>query len=91
MNTQKHYRVIGDRNFADPYSSAATFDGFSRAPPTFDDATPWAWVKPRTWMLGVGWRRHGLLDPADTPASARWRRCRSVSDESGVKPTRLRS
>jgi REP element-mobilizing transposase RayT len=67
MNTQKHYRVIGDRNFADPYSSAATFDGFTRAPATFDDDNPWAWVKPRTWLLGVGWRKHGLLDPADAP------------------------
>jgi REP element-mobilizing transposase RayT len=68
LNTQKHYRVIGDRSFADPYSSAATFDGFTRAPATFDEATPWAWVKPRTWLLGVGWRKHGLLDPAEAPA-----------------------
>jgi hypothetical protein len=70
LNTQKHYRVIGDRNFADPYSSAATFDGFTRPPATFVEATPWAWawVKPRTWLLGVGWRRQGLLDPADAPA-----------------------
>jgi hypothetical protein len=70
MNTQKHYRVMGDRNFADPYSSAATFDGFTRAPATFEDATPWAWVRPRTWLLGVGWRTHGLLDPAEPPASS---------------------
>jgi REP element-mobilizing transposase RayT len=68
LNTQKHYRVIGDRDFADPYSSAASFDGFTRPPATFDDATPWAWVKPRTWLLGVGWRKHGLLDPAEAPA-----------------------
>jgi REP element-mobilizing transposase RayT len=68
MNTQKHYRVIGDRNFADPYSSAATFDGFTRSPATFEDANPWQWVKPRTWLLGVGWRRHALLDPADAPS-----------------------
>jgi REP element-mobilizing transposase RayT len=70
LNTQKHYRVIGDRNFADPYSSAATFDGFTRPPATFEDAAPWAWVKPRTWLLGVGWRQRGLLDPAEAPASA---------------------
>jgi REP element-mobilizing transposase RayT len=72
LNTQKHYRVIGDRDFADPYSSAPTFDGFTRPPATFDDAAPWAWVKPRTWLLGVGWRqRLGLLDPAEAPAPAR--------------------
>jgi REP element-mobilizing transposase RayT len=67
LNTQKHYRVIGDRNFADPFSSAATFDGFSRSPATFAEAIPWDWVKPRTWLLGVGWRKHGLLDPAEAP------------------------
>jgi REP element-mobilizing transposase RayT len=72
LNTQKHYRVIGDRNFADPYSSAASFDGFTRPPVTFDDTMPWAWVRPRTWLLGIGWRqREGLLDPAEAPASAR--------------------
>jgi REP element-mobilizing transposase RayT len=69
LNTQKHYRVIGDRAFADPCSSAATFDGFTRPPALFEEDTPWAWVKPRTWLLGVGWRKHGLLDPADAPAS----------------------
>jgi REP element-mobilizing transposase RayT len=67
LNTQKHYRVIGDRDFADPYSSAASFDGFTRPPVTFDQATPWAWVRPRTWLLGVGWRQRGLLDPAEAP------------------------
>ena len=71
LNTQKHYRVLGDRNFADPFSSAATFDGFTHAPATFDDAHRWPWVKPRTWLLRVGWRRRGLLDPADAPAPTR--------------------
>jgi hypothetical protein len=22
---------------------------------------------PHTWLLGVGWRRHGLVDPAEVP------------------------
>jgi REP element-mobilizing transposase RayT len=82
MNTQKHYRVIGDRNFADPYSSAASFDGFTRAPATFADATPWARVRPRTWLLGVGWRRRGLLDPAESPSSAPSHRLARASDSS---------
>jgi REP element-mobilizing transposase RayT len=71
LNTQKHYRVIGDRNFADPFSSAATFDGFTRAPAIFDDPRRWPQVTPRTWLLRVGWRRGGLLDPADAPLSGR--------------------
>lgn len=71
LNAQKHARVIGDRNFADPSSSAATFDGFRTRPVTFDDENPWARVEPRTWLLGVGWRRYGLLDPAEPPALTR--------------------
>jgi REP element-mobilizing transposase RayT len=70
MNTHKHVRIIGDRAFADPFSSAATFDGFTRPPAVFDDPRPWARVAPRTWLLRVGWRKHGLLDPAEAPGSA---------------------
>ena len=70
MNTQKHYRVIGDRNFADPFSSAATFDGFTRPPAVFDEPQPWSRVSPRTWLLRLGWRRRGLIDPAEAPTSA---------------------
>jgi REP element-mobilizing transposase RayT len=69
MNTQKHHRVIGDRNFADPYSSAATFDGFDREPAVFDDPQRWPRVPPRTWLLRTGWRKRGLLDPAELPGS----------------------
>ena len=69
MNAQKHHRIIGDRAFADPCSSAASFDGFARPPATFEDLHPWSRVAPRTWLLGVGWRERGLLDPADAPPS----------------------
>ena len=55
MNAQKHHRVIGDRAFADPLSSAASFDGYTRLPATFEDRDPWPRVAPRTWLLGVGW------------------------------------
>jgi hypothetical protein len=57
----------------DPASSARWFDGWkpkaaltagttaaaSHAPPPV--------ARARTWLLKVGWRRHGLLDPADVP------------------------
>jgi hypothetical protein len=62
----------------DPASSARWFDGwkrYARKPwdPGADDARrvgaaskpPVA--RPRTWLLKIGWRRHGLLDPADVP------------------------
>jgi REP element-mobilizing transposase RayT len=27
-------------------------------------------ARPRTWLLRVGWRRHGLVDPAEVPGAA---------------------
>ena len=27
-------------------------------------------ARPRTWLLRVGWRRHGLVDPAELPGAA---------------------
>ena len=71
LNLQKHHRIIGDRAFADPHSSAATFDGFTRPPWLVDEDLRWPRVAPRTWLLGVGWRRRGLIDPADGPRGAK--------------------
>ncbi len=57
----------------DPASSARWFDGWKRGVPDTDEVTrPAALERPavaraRTWLLRVGWRRHGLLDPADVP------------------------
>ncbi len=58
----------------DPASSARWFDGWKRerlgtgrgestAPPAAHPPV----ARARTWLLTVGWRRHGLLDPADVP------------------------
>ena len=58
----------------DPASSARWFDGWKPraartrdhgASPTF--GIPRAVARARTWLLATGWRRHGLLDPADVP------------------------
>jgi len=57
----------------DPASSARWFDGWkpgrSQNPGTHAPAAvvhrPVA--RARTWLLAVGWRRYGLLDPADVP------------------------
>jgi REP element-mobilizing transposase RayT len=58
----------------DPASSAKWFDGWRpgrmSAPDTPERSA--AAIKPpvaraRTWLLTIGWRRHGLLDPADVP------------------------
>jgi hypothetical protein len=56
----------------DPASSAAWFDGWRRIPHV-DAAKRAAAVErppvapPRFWLVTIGWRRHGLIDPADVP------------------------
>jgi REP element-mobilizing transposase RayT len=52
----------------DPASSGRWFDGWLRRVPEEGTArAPAAVARARTWLLRVGWRRHGLLDPADVP------------------------
>ncbi len=65
-NARKHLRV---RSGLDPCSSARWFDGFVRdagatTAATVDTPTH----EPRTWLLRVGWRRHGLIHPDEAPA-----------------------
>jgi len=49
----------------DPASSGRWFDGWKRKPSA--PAERPAVARARTWLLAVGWRRYGLLDPADVP------------------------
>ena len=53
----------------DPASSARWFDGWRPGTVAADDERygPPAVTPPRYWLVTVGWRRHGLLDPADVP------------------------
>jgi REP element-mobilizing transposase RayT len=68
---RKAARTVGV--LLDPASSARWFDGWKRtAPSTFGPAAAATRDRPpvaraRTWLLTVGWRRRGLLDPADVP------------------------
>jgi hypothetical protein len=76
-------RVLDGPVKLDPASSARWFDGWKRGIAIDGDddvgkherdADPGAIRRPpvaraRTWLLSVGWRRHGLIDPADVPAS----------------------
>jgi hypothetical protein len=54
----------------DPFSSAYYFDGWAgraggllgvppRGPPPVE--------APQSWLLTLGWRRHGLISPAEVP------------------------
>jgi REP element-mobilizing transposase RayT len=54
----------------DPASSSRWFDGWRRGV-THDGVGGLPEVaNARTWLLRVGWRRHGLVDPAEVPAGA---------------------
>ena len=68
QNARKHLGKQGLRIpwAVDPFSSAATFDGWSQpvAPATEAPPLPHA----RTWLLRVGWRRYGLISPSEAPA-----------------------
>src|SRR5436305_1609536 len=62
------------RVFADPCSSAASFDGWSEEVVVVETETePWREVRPRTWLLRTGWKRYGPISPYDTPGCRRRR------------------
>lgn len=61
-NSKKHGCHFAD---IDPYTSGRVFDGWQRNSPLERGSLP---VLPaRTWLLTRGWRRHGLIDPAEIP------------------------
>ena len=67
LNARHHAPSRAGALALDPCSSSPCFDGWTvaRAP------TPGPWcdaVAPAsTWLLRVGWRRHGLLSPLEVP------------------------
>ena len=70
LNSRKH--TVGRASARssvplDPASSARWFDGWKRwtLPPSNQE--PPSVARARTLLLTVGWRRHGLIDPADVP------------------------
>jgi REP element-mobilizing transposase RayT len=56
----------------DPASSARWFDGWRRevSPRAPEPGAPCEVARPRTWLLRIGWRRHGRIDPAEVPGPA---------------------
>jgi len=53
----------------DPASSGRWFDGWRRRPPSGSrgEGRPPAVASPHTWLLRVGWRRHGLIEATEVP------------------------
>jgi REP element-mobilizing transposase RayT len=77
LNARRHAvkakRVLGRTVRLDPASSARWFDGWKAIEPRAYDHEPATTnrrapvARARTWLLAVGWRRHGLIDPAEVP------------------------
>ncbi len=75
LNWRHHTRGACDG--WDLASSAIVFDGWSEGCPADDvpkailDEIAETRVPPdRCWLLGIGWRRRGLIDPAEVPGSS---------------------
>jgi len=71
LNARKHWRERhggAPPERLDEASSGRWFEGWRRAPGSRDPPreTP-AVALARTWLLAIGWRRHGLVDPAEVP------------------------
>jgi hypothetical protein len=72
-NARKHgLALLG----IDPFSSGVWFDGWSTAiaPAPAGAMAVRVCARARSWLLGVGWRRHGPIDTAGVPGSERRRR-----------------
>jgi REP element-mobilizing transposase RayT len=72
LNARHHAResVAGKPAGLDGCSSGAWFDGWSRAVPGPEPHEEPPIAAARTWLLCVGWRRHGLISPDDIPGRA---------------------
>jgi hypothetical protein len=73
LNARRHAAQAGRRVHAwvvrlDPASSGRWFEGWRTPQARARDAP--AVAAPRTWLLAVGWRRHGLVDPSEIPGTA---------------------
>jgi len=66
-NARKHGAWSGPG--PDAYSSGPAFDGWkgARSWQLSADSSGRLLERARTWLLTIGWRRHGLLDPRERP------------------------
>jgi hypothetical protein len=74
LNARRHARKASGVWRCDPASSGRWFDGWRRRPQAHPaqarlHSPPVAGA--RSWMLRVGWRRHGLIDPLEVPGRRR--------------------
>jgi REP element-mobilizing transposase RayT len=73
LNARKHWKKrngIAPPVVLDAASSGAWFDGWKRSPPALEPRGPRPVAPARYWLLREGWRRRGLVDPAEVPGAA---------------------
>ena len=72
-NWRRHHEHLrseaAGRSRLDPYSTAIRFDGWKEAPQLAvrDDYEPLPAAAAETWLLRVGWRRHGPISAYEVP------------------------
>ena len=70
LSVARHRRTPLDE--LDPASSGRWFDGWKRGSVGVERRPERrAVAAAHSWLLRVGWRRHGLLDPSEVPGGAR--------------------
>ena len=68
-NARRHAaqrRQTLERGWLDPFSSSRAFTGWRGLEPQTGTDPPWL-SPPTTWLLRIGWRRHGLVSPTEVP------------------------
>jgi REP element-mobilizing transposase RayT len=68
LNARRHLAKLGGRPpkaTIDPASSGRWFDGWRLR--SIGASDPPSVSAPRTWLLEIGWRRHGLIDAGEVP------------------------
>jgi hypothetical protein len=75
MNARRHLaklrRHVPRIAQIDPASSGRFFSGWNRRFQPASSLHPPPVAPPHTWLLAIGWRRHGLLDPSEVPGAFR--------------------
>jgi hypothetical protein len=73
LNVRKHWRQrygVTPPVRLDVASSGAWFDGWKHPPPIGGPIGARPVARARFWLLREGWRRRGLVDPAEVPGRA---------------------
>jgi hypothetical protein len=73
LNARRHTRRLTAALLIDPASSGRWFDGWRNQPVAEATVGALPVSRPCTWLLGAGWRRHGLIDPSEVPGGCRGR------------------